>query len=106
LASSFDTVCSATVIDPSCDPLGTYSVHNVVVETLGNQVKAYISWYDDGVLVLDVTDPYNPVEIARYTAPGEDYWGIYKVPNIPWIYGSDRNGGLVIFKELGSGSDR
>lgn len=106
LASSFDTVCSATVIDPSCDPAGTYSVHNVIVETLGNQVKAYISWYWDGMLVLDISDPYNPVEVARYTEPGTDYWGVYKETNSPWIYGSDRNGGLSVFKEYGAGSGK
>lgn len=111
LASSFDTVCSATVVDPSCDPNGTYSVHNVIVETTGNKVKAYISWYWDGMLVLDVTDPYNPVKIARYldtTGPNDgmanDFWGVYKIPNQPWIYGSDRNGGLYVLKEFGAGS--
>ena len=57
LASSFDTVCSATVVDPSCDPNGTYFVHNGTAETTGNKVKAYISSYSDGKLILDVTDP-------------------------------------------------
>jgi hypothetical protein len=56
------------------------------------------------MLVLDVTDPYNPVEVGRYTEHGEDYWGVYKETNSPWIYGSDRNGGLRIFKEYGAGS--
>jgi hypothetical protein len=106
LAATFNTVCSATVIDPSCDPAGTYSSHNVIVETTGNKVKAYISWYNDGMMILDISDPYNPVETARYTEPDEDYWGVYKETNSPWIYGSDRNGGLVIFKEYGSGSSR
>jgi hypothetical protein len=104
LASTFNTVCSATVIDPSCDPAGTYSSHNVIVETLGNQVKAYIAWYNDGMMVLDISDPYNPVEVGRYTASDEDYWGVYKETNSPWIYGSDRNGGLRVFKEYGAGS--
>jgi hypothetical protein len=105
LASTFNTTCSAsTAPGGACDPAGTYSVHNVVVETKGNKVKAYISWYWDGMLVLDVTDPYNPVETARYTGSGEDYWGVYKETNSPWIYGSDRNGGLTIFKEYGAGS--
>lgn len=27
------------------------------------------------------------------------------VPGEPWIYGSDRNGGLRVFKEYGSGPD-
>lgn len=116
LASLFDTTCSASPDPlPQCDPLGTYSVHNVVVETTGNKVKAYVSWYSDGMVVLDVTDPYNPVEVARYFDNSEaflasnggnphSFWGVYKELNSPWIYGSDRNGGLYIFKEQGSGS--
>lgn len=116
LASLFDTTCSASPEPiPECDPLGTYSVHNVVVETRGNQVRAYVSWYWDGMLVLDVTDPYNPVEVARYFDNSQefldsnggnphDFWGVYKETNSPWIYGSDRNGGLYIFTEQGAGS--
>ena len=110
LASTFNTVCSADPIDGSCDARGTYSSHNVVVE----DNKAYISWYTDGVLVVDVSDPYNPVETARYHRSGaefeaenggiQDIWGIYKVENSPWIYASERNGGLTILKEYGSGS--
>lgn len=114
LASVFDTECSAaTQPGGSCDPNGTYSVHNVIVETIGNRALAYISWYSDGMLILDITNPYNPVEVARYldtTGPNDgmanDFWGVYKVPNQPWIYGSDRNGGLYIFKELGVGTMR
>ncbi|MEN8238727.1 MAG: PA domain-containing protein [Actinomycetota bacterium] len=110
LASTFNTVCSADPLDPSCDPAGTYSTHNVIVETLDDKVKAYIAWYSDGVLILDVSDPYDPVETARFlddsTNDGEpnDFWGIYKTPDKPWIYGSDRNGGLYILKEQGAGS--
>ena len=114
LASTFNTVCSAHPTDPSCDPAGTYSSHNVIVESTDDgRVKAYISWYSDGVLILDITDPYNPVEVARYldnsaNASGDpqDFWGIYKIPDEPWIYGSDRNGGLYVLKEFGSGSGR
>ncbi|MCR8915717.1 LVIVD repeat-containing protein [Marinobacter panjinensis] len=115
LASIFDTECSAsTAPGGNCDARGTYSSHNVLVETSGNKVKAYISWYSDGVVVVDVTNPYAPVEVARYHRAGaefeaenggiQDIWGIYKVPNEPWIYASDRNGGLYILKEYGSGS--
>jgi hypothetical protein len=110
LASTFDTICSANPSDASCDPRGTYSSHNVIVE----DNKAYISWYSDGVLVIDVSDPYNPVEVGRYHESGPDFeaenggiqdvWGIYKIENSPWIYGSDRNGGLYVLKEFGSGS--
>ena len=116
LASLFDTACSAAASPiPECDPLGTYSVHNVVVETKDDKVFAYVAWYWDGMLVLDVTDPYNPVEVARYFDNSEeflasnggnphDFWGVHKEPGLPWIYGSDRNGGLYIFRTQGSGS--
>ncbi len=114
LTAIFDTVCSSEPRNPSCDPRGTYSSHNVIVENEGNKVKAYISWYSDGVVVLDVTDPYNPVETARYHREGldfeaenggiQDVWGIYKEPGSPWVYASDRNGGLYVLKELGSGT--
>ena len=112
LASTFDTVCSANPSDTSCDPRGTYSSHNVIVENN----KAYISWYSDGVVVVDVSDAYNPVEVGRYHQAGSDFeavnggiqdvWGIYKVVEEPWIYASDRNGGLYLLKEFGSGSGK
>lgn len=111
LASTFNTDCSAAS-EPieGCDPAGVYSVHNVIVETRGNKVLAYLSWYWDGMLVLDVTDPYNPVEVARFdqqpaeTGLPHDFWGVYKIPNEPFFYGSDRNNGLYVFKLLGPGA--
>ena len=106
LKSTFNTVCSADPFAASCDPAGTYSVHNVIVETTGNKVKAYVSWYNDGMLVLDVSDPADPIEVGRYTEAGTDFWGVYKETNSPFFYGSDRNGGLNIFKEQGSGSGK
>lgn len=112
LASSFDTICSRMPADEACDAGGIYSVHNVIVEGR----KAYISWYSNGVLILDISDPYNPVEIARYNPTDDEFvaqnggdqsvWGIYKEPGKPWIYGSDRNGGLYILKEFVSGSEK
>jgi hypothetical protein len=111
LASTFNTVCSAST-EPSaeCPANGTYSVHNVVVENKGNKVFAYVSWYWDGMIVLDVTEPYNVVEVARYldtSGPNDgmanDFWGVYKEQNSPFLYGSDRNGGLYIFKLKGKG---
>lgn len=113
LASTYNTVCSADPIDPICDPNGTYSAHNVIVE--GD--LAYISWYSDGVLVLDIEDPYDPVEVARFSddsaafqtqnGGSQDVWGIYKVPDEDPIYASDRNGGLYVFLlgEDGGGDD-
>ena len=111
LASTYNTACSAsTAPSAGCAANGTYSVHNVVVETTGNKVLAYVSWYWDGMIVLDVSDPHNPVEVARYLdtdGPNDglanDFWGIYKEKNSPFFYGSDRNGGLYIFTLKGAG---
>ena len=109
LLSTFNTVNSLNASGPP-DPRGTYSVHNVVVE--GD--RAYLSWYSDGVLILDISDPANPVEVARCHREGpafeaenggiQDVWGIYKIADSPWIYAADRNGGLYVLKEYGSGS--
>ena len=97
LASTFNTVCSADPIDPICDPAGTYSAHNVIVETNSDgDVLAYISWYTDGILVVDISDPANPVEIGRFSKPNSEFWGVYKIPGEDQIYSSDRNGGLWI----------
>ena len=111
LASTFNTTCSASTSPiAQCDLRGTYSAHNVIVEG----ERAYLSWYTDGVLILDISDPYNPIEVARYHRAGpafeadnggiQDVWGIFKEVNSPWIYTSDRNGGLYVLKEFGSGS--
>jgi hypothetical protein len=115
LASTFNTVNSFNEFGPP-DARGTFSVHNVIVEELGDAVKAYLSWYSEGVLILDVTDPTDPLETARFHREGPDFeaenggiqdvWGIYKIPNEPWIYASDRNGGLYVLKEFGSGSEK
>jgi hypothetical protein len=112
LLAIFDTVCSADGGAPICDPRGTYSVHNVIVE----RDRAYFSWYSDGVLVLDISDPANPEEVGRFHMTGpefeeanggiQDVWGIYKIPRQPWLYASDRNGGLYVLRELGAGSER
>ena len=76
--------------------------------------RAYVSWYSDGVLVLDISDPYHPVEVGRYTQSGlafeeanggpQDVWGVYKEAGSPRVYASDRNGGLYVLKELGKGT--
>ena len=116
LASTFDTACSA--LQPGTDGAEecfegdqfTYSSHNLVID---NGI-AYISWYSDGLLMVDISDPYNPVEVGRYHESGpefeesnggvQDIWGVYKEDNSPWVYASDRNGGLYVLKAYGSGS--
>jgi hypothetical protein len=106
LESTFNTTCSADPSASVCDPAGTYSSHNVIVENEGNKVMAYVSWYSDGMLVIDVSDPENPVEVGRFLDPPNDFWGVYKIPNDPFFYGSDRSKGLFTFKLQGSGSGK
>ena len=110
LASEFDTVCSKDPTAAECDLRGTYSVHNVILE----KGFATFSWYSNGVIIVDVRDPYNPVEVARYNPTGEEFeeqnsgiqdvWGIYKERGRRWLYASDRNGGLYILKPAGAGT--
>jgi hypothetical protein len=68
------------------------------------------SWYEEGVRIVDFSDPYNPVEKAFYMPKGAIFWSAY--PYNGYIYansfapatltGSDPNnrhaGGLYIFE--------
>jgi choice-of-anchor B domain-containing protein len=64
---------------------------------------AYLSYYQDGVRVLDVSDPREPVEVAWYdTYPEpvqslfEGCWGVYPFAGPDRIYASDRAHGLFV----------
>ncbi len=81
---------------------GNSFVHNVFVK--GN--FAHISYYTDGYVVLDLTDPENPVKVGEYdTYPGtggtyNGAWGVY--PYLPSgnIIVSDMSTGLYIIDFL------
>lgn len=113
LASTFNTLCGGVPDDSSCDPAALSTTQGVVVDG----TKAYISWYSDGILAIDVSDPYEPVEFARFfdNSPAfidanggnpHGFYGVYKRSGQPWIYASDRNGGLYVLKEYGAGSKK
>ncbi|WLD94578.1 LVIVD repeat-containing protein [Alkalihalobacillus sp. AL-G] len=62
------------------------------------------SWYEEGVRVVDFSDPYNPKEVAYYDPEGANFWSAY--PYNGYIFansfapaGSDQpdKGGLYIF---------
>lgn len=85
-----------TMSKPS--PPGAHSMHNVIVQ----ERRAYISWYGDGIRVVDFSNSRNPREVAHFTDPaqGSDFWGVYlhQHPNgKTYILGSDRSTGLWIF---------
>ncbi len=79
-------------------PSGTHTMHNVVVDDR----RAYISWYADGIRVVDFSDPGQPIEVAHFVdqVAGSDFWGVHllKHPNgNSYVLGSDRSTGLWVF---------
>ncbi len=73
---------------------GLYLAHNVVAR--GN--RAYFSWYDDGVRVVDFSKPSQPREIAAFSpGGGSSFWSSYVHENL--VLGSDfAGGGLYILQ--------
>ena len=83
---------------------GIWSVHNP--EVRGNTL--YVSWYSDGVRVIDISQPSRPREIGYWTgegapedAPAVDIWSV--VPHGNLLLASDRNHGLYILSTAPSG---
>ena len=91
---------------------GDYSLHNAFV--VGTDV--YLSWYSDGVRVLDALDPRNPREVAFFVPPAgqnpvkppqrgvlsqmPQVWGVVvdEAPEHDLVYASDMNSGLWILE--------
>ena len=95
----------------STDPAGgDYSIHNTVV--VGTDL--YVSWYSDGVRVVDAADPTRPVEVAYFVPPAgqnpvkpsmrsvlsnkTQVWGVVVDEATGLIYASDMNTGLWILR--------
>jgi hypothetical protein len=81
---------------------GIWSVHNP--ERKGNTL--YVSWYSDGVRVLDIRRPAQPREIASWTgrgapagAPPVNIWSV--VPHRGLLLASDRDFGLYVLRHRG-----
>ena len=74
--------------------LAGFSAHNIIVH--GN--RAFMSWYDDGIRVLDFSQPNYPREVAAFVPEAAaSFWGIYVHRNL--VLGSDFVGaGLYILK--------
>ena len=68
-----------------------FGVHNVFVR--GN--TAYFSWYADGFVAVDISQPAAPRVIAEYN-DNNNFWGIYVQGDL--IFASDRFNGLWIFR--------
>jgi hypothetical protein len=86
-------------------PSGDYTAHNIIVR--GN--TAYLSWYSDGIQVLDISQPAAPRNIGSFVPPAvedpfgflptaAELWGVYVQGDL--ILGSDMNAGLYILKQV------
>ncbi len=85
---------------------GFFSVHDPKVR--GNTL--YLSYYAEGVVVVDISDPANPRKLAQFVPePSEDPFGFFfpgvAFPNVWGVYvdrdyvlASDINNGLWVFK--------
>ena len=97
-------------IGPEDPGAGDHTIHNPLL--VGDTV--YASWYTDGVRVIDVSDPTDPVEVAYFVPPaGENpvkprqrfvlpsttqVWGVVVDPATGLVYISDMNTGLWILQ--------
>jgi hypothetical protein len=89
---------------------GDYTIHNPYL--VGTDV--YISWYSDGVRVVDASDPTDPQEVAFFVPPAgknpvkppqrgvlsqtPQVWGVVVDEATGLIYASDMNTGLWILE--------
>lgn len=90
---------TSSTADETVAGQGMWSVHNPEVRG----TTAYVSWYRDGVRVLDIADPSRPREVgfwmgagAPAEAPPVDIWSV--VPHGDLLIAGDRNFGLYILR--------
>ncbi len=104
---SYRTPNSLGPADPGA---GDYVIHNPLV--VGTDV--YLSWYTDGIRVVDTRNPANPVEVANFVPPAAQnpikpaqrgtltnttqVWGVAVDESTGLVYASDMNSGLWIIE--------
>ncbi len=92
--------------------LDTFSTHNPII--VGNLL--FVSWYQAGTEVFDITDPAKPVLVGGYdtyngplcqgTFCFDGNWGVYPFLGLDRVLLSDLDGGLFIvdFSAAGNGA--
>jgi hypothetical protein len=75
---------------------GIFTVHNPEVH--GDLL--YLSWYSDGVRVVDISAPESPGEIASFVPPSEERFG-EEIPALVW--GVHVEGKLVFLSDMTAG---
>jgi choice-of-anchor B domain-containing protein len=77
---------------------GTYTIHNPFV--VGD--RAFLSWYSDGIRVLDIGNPAQPREVASFVPPATpDPFGTY--PPSAQVWGVYVEGDLVLASDINAG---
>ncbi len=92
---------------------GDYTIHNPLI--VGTDL--YISWYTDGIRVVDAVDPRNLREVAYFVPPSAknpvqpsqrgtltnatQVWGVAHDDSSDLVYASDMNSGLWIVRRTG-----
>lgn len=83
---------------------GEWTIHNT--EVLRH--RAYSSWYSNGIVALEVTDPVRPRIVGRFVPsfPGRassiGVWGVAVDPETNLIYASDIDQGLWVIRPRGA----
>ena len=102
-------------MDDPCEPdvTGTFDAEtNNPTSITHNQIVAcdylYVSYYYDGVVVYDISDPANPEKVLYYDTSSEPNgtsykgaWGIYPLLPSGNILVSDMQEGLFVFEGMG-----
>lgn len=94
---------------------GDYTIHNPLV--VGTDV--YLSWYSDGIRVVDASNPRSPREVAFFVPPAAQnpvkpsqrgvlsqtpqVWGVVVDEATGLIFASDMNSGLWILRRTDTG---
>ena len=79
--------------------IDAHSPHNLV---LFSDTLLFVSWYQAGVVAIDLSDPADPVRVGTYdTFPGavsgfDGNWGVYPLLGLDRVLLSDFDGGLFI----------
>jgi hypothetical protein len=89
---------------------GDYTIHNPLI--VGTDI--YISWYSDGIRVVDARNPTRPREVAFFVPPSANnpvspsqrgvltnatqVWGVAVDDSTGLVYASDMNSGLWILR--------
>jgi len=87
---------SWNLVVPTWEMPTNSTVHNLFIK--GNY--AHISYYSDGYVVLDISDPMNPILAGQYDTP--DMWGCYPFLPSGITICSDIDDGLWVFQFDGS----